>query len=93
MDILISGYDGKIFFIDISNLPNLKTLSSSTYNDSVSEPNDFKITKNKKILIFTNIVPSIAFVDIIDFSNTKLISLWDNIFKKPIYDIELDNND
>ena len=93
MDILFAGYDGKIFFFDISNLPTLEILSSSSYNDSVSEPTDFKITKNKKILIFTNRGPNIAFVDIIYFSNTKLISLWDNIFKKPIYDIELNNND
>ena len=89
MDILIAGYDGKIFFIDISNLPTLKILSSSSYNDSVSEPTDFKITKNKKILIFTNRDPSIAFVDIIDFKNTKLLSLWDNIFKKSIFEFEI----
>ena len=38
-------------------------------------------------------MPNILFVDIIDLKKTWLISVWDNIYAKGIYNIGLSKND
>jgi hypothetical protein len=44
--------------------------SSQTYNNEVSEPYDFRISKNRKLLIVANRNPNILFINVNDLANT-----------------------
>ena len=87
IDVLIIGNDYLIIYVDIKDLLNLNILSQENYGGIVSEPYDFVASKNNNFLIIANGRPNILIVDTTDFKATHLISVWDNKYKRYIYDI------
>ena len=68
-------------------------LSKEDYGGIVSEPYDIIASKNNNFLIIANGRLNILIVDTTDFKATRLISVWDNKYKRYIYDIYLTNSD
>ena len=87
IDVLIIGNDYLVIYVDIKDLLNPQILSKNDYGELVSEPYDFIASKSNNFLIIANGRPNILIVDTTDFKATRLISVWDNKYKRYIYDI------
>lgn len=62
-NVLIIGYDYRIIYVDISDPNNLIVLKVDTYGDAVSEPREFKLSSDKKLLVCANSTPNVMFIE------------------------------
>lgn len=93
IDILVVGNDYEVIYADIKNLADIKIISRESYGSIVSEPQDFRSSRDRKFLVFSNGRPNVLVIDTTDFSATKLLGKWVNSYKRSIYDIEISRNE